>query len=242
MRHLPLCAGSLDSATFGVGSPPIEWRIIMQVQDSHHTTEEIAGHRPGINWRAGMMVAGVATVAAFGIIMAPTAVEAEPQGYIQDQVGVGYFYGTFDQSPNIALLVGGNVEEFCESDPGDPGTAPGRVFPRSDGSVDIKVNDKDQPIYLYEIDFDDVPPWLEEVCRDESAPEAFATGTADLKVRVSVLSDTLVDVFNSVNGKATGIDGTEYKVRASADLIVKDGMPVGNPADFIGFELKEIKR
>jgi hypothetical protein len=182
---------------------------------------------------------GVLAVSFLAAAVLASPASANPQGYFGSQEGVGYFYGTFDQSPNIALLVGGTAEEFCE---GDPGTAPGRVFFRSDGSVDIKVNDKDQPIYLYEIDFDGVPPWLDQVCQDGLTPAPFASGTADLKVRVSVLSDSLVDVFNSVNGKATGIDGTEYKVRGSADLIVENGIPVGNPADFVSFELTEIGR
>jgi hypothetical protein len=168
-----------------------------------------------------------------------TPASANPQGYIEGQEQVGLFYGTFGESPNIALLVGGPAEDFCE---GDPGTAPSRVFPRSDGSVDIKVNDKDQPIYLYEIDFPGVPPWLDKVCEEGSTPEFFASGSADLKIRVSVLSDSLVDVSNSVNGKATGIDGTEYKVRGWADLIVENGVPLGNPEDFVGFKLTEIKR
>ena len=44
-----------------------------------------------------------------------------------------------------------------------------------------------------------------------------------------------------MNGKATGTDGTEYKVHGSADLIVENEQPVGNPEDFVGFELREIK-
>lgn len=176
---------------------------------------------------------------------------ADPKGYIEAELGVGYFYGTFDQSPNVVLLVGGTAEEFCDDNPddpfsGEPGVAPHRLFPRTDGSLDIKANDKDQPIYLYESEFGDVPPWIAAVCDDYfddgSAPEPFAEGTADLKVRISVISDDLVDVFNSVNGKATGSDGTEYKVRAWADLIVENGVPVGNPADFVGFEMTEIRR
>lgn len=176
---------------------------------------------------------------------------ADPQGYIEDQLGVGYFYGTFDQSPNVVLLVGGTAQEFCEDNPddpfsGEPGIAPLRVFLRHDGAVDLKVNDKDQPIYLYHSEFDDVPPWIEQVCEDffdeQLTPEPFASGTADLKVRISVVSEDLVDVFNSVNGKATGIDGSEYKVRAFADLIVENGVPVGDPADFVGFQMTEIRR
>jgi hypothetical protein len=175
---------------------------------------------------------------------------ADPQGYIEDELGVGYFYGTFDQSPNVTLLAGGTAEDFCEANPedpfnGEPETAPLRVFLRTDGAVDLKVNDKDQPIHLYYTELDG-PPWIEQVCaayfEDGTAPQPFASGIADLKVRVSVVSENLVDVFNSVNGTATGTDGREYKVRAWADLIVEDGVPVGDPADFVGFQLTEIRR
>lgn len=190
-------------------------------------------------------------LAVMALLASSQSAGAEPQGYIEDQLGVGFFYGTFDQSPNIALLVGGTAEDFCEANPedpfgGEPGIAPLRVFLRPDGAVDLKVDDKDQPIHLYTIDFDGAPPWIEQVCADYfdggPAPEPFASGTADLKVRTSVVSEDYVDVFNSVNGKATGIDGTEYKVRAWADLVVENGAPVGDPADFVGFELNEIKR
>ena len=174
-----------------------------------------------------------------GLMAAPAA--AGPQGYIEDQIEYGYFYGTWDQSPNVMLFAGGEAEEFCE---GDPGTAPLRVFLREDGSVDLKVDDKNQPIYLYYNynENPDTPLWLEDVCNGTLNPELFAVGTADLKVRVSVISESLVDVFNSVNGKATGIDGREYKVSASADLIVEDGVPLGNPEDFVDLKLTEIRR
>lgn len=180
-----------------------------------------------------------------------TAASATPQGYIEGQLDYGYFYGTIDESPNVHLLAGGTAEEFCLDNPDDPfdaepGTAPLRTFLRQDGSVDLKVNAKHQPIYLYESEVGDGPTWIAQVCKDffagEPTPEPFASGTADLKVRTSVVSEDLVDVFNSVNGKATGVDGTAYKVRASADLIVKDGVPVGDPADFVDFELTEIRR
>lgn len=184
-------------------------------------------------------------VAATAVMAFGNPATANPKGFIEDEVGVGYFYGTFNQSPNTVLLAGGTVEEFCDANP-DPGTAPARIFPRSDGSVDLKVNDKDQPIYLYTIDFDGVPPWIDSVCEayfdGEPTPSPFASGTANLKVRVSIVSESYVEVFNSVNGRATGTDGTEYRVRAWADLVVENGAPVGNPEDFVGFVLKEIGR
>lgn len=168
---------------------------------------------------------------------------ADPQGFIEDEFEYGFFYGTFDQSPNVALFAGGRIEEFCF---GDPGTAPLRVFLRNDGTVDLKVNDKDQPIFLYDTEFNDIPTWLGAICPGIAGgvapPEPFATGDADLKVRITVVSDDLLEIFNSVNGKATGTDGTEYKVRGTADLIVENGVPLGDPREFVGFKLTEIRR
>ncbi len=130
----------------------------------------------------------------------------------------------------------------------EPGVTTERVFVRNDGRVDVKVNDKGQPIYLYE-SIGEAPDLIVETCEalfdgdpTTTAVEPFASGTAKLKVRVSVITDDLVDVFNSVNGTATGSDGTEYKVRASADLIVENGVPQGDPAEFVSFTLTEIGR
>lgn len=168
---------------------------------------------------------------------------AEPNGFIEDDFEYGFFYGTFDQNPNIALFAGGTFEEFCS---GDPGSATQRIFIRKDGSVDLKVNDKAQPIYLYETTFNDIPTWLMEVCPligdGQSPPVPFADGTANLKVRFSILSESVIEISNSVNGKATGTDGTHYKVRGTADLVVENGVPLGDPRDFVGFKLTKIKR
>jgi len=200
--------------------------------------------------RIKTMIGGaLATAAIFGSVLGPATAHAEPQGYIQDVFPVGLFYGTFDEGPNLTLLVGGTVEEFCLSFPDDPGAAPMRVFFRNSGTVDLRVNDKDQPIYLYEQTVGDAFDWIDSVCPDvldedpdTVAPAPNAIGTADLKVRISIISDDLVDVFNSVNGELAASDGAEYRVRASADLIVGPFGPVGDPADFVSFELTEIRR
>lgn len=186
-----------------------------------------------------------AAVVALGLAMVSpvSPAGADPKGHEEITIGVGFFYGTFNQSPNIALLAGGNVQQFCEAGPeGDPGLAQARLFLRSDGSVDVKANGKNQPIYLYYIDFNDIFEWLDDVCPSgDPFAEPFASGTARLKVRTSVISENYVEVFNSVNGKATGTDGSSYKVRASADLVIQDGVPLGNPQDFVGFKLQKIK-
>ena len=53
----------------------------------------------------------------FGSVLGPATAHAEPQGYIQDVFPVGLVYGTFDEDPNLTLLVGGTVEEFCPERP-----------------------------------------------------------------------------------------------------------------------------
>lgn len=185
----------------------------------------------------------IATFTVLLLVAVAVPASADPQGFIEDEFEYGFFYGTFDQNPNVALFAGGRIEEFCF---GDPGTAPLRVFLRNDGTVDLKVNEKDQPIYLYYTQFNDIPTWLEAICpgiaAGDAPPEPFATGEADLKVRITVVSDDLVEIFNSVNGKATGTDGTEYKVGGMADLIVENGEPLGDPREFVGFKLTEIRR
>lgn len=186
------------------------------------------------------------------IVGGATAVHAEPNGYEQDQLHVGYLYGTLGQAPNVVMTVGGTAEEFCLDNPDDPfnaepGSAPLRMFSRTSGATDWKVNDKDQPIHLYEAD-GEAPDFIIEACvalfDDDPAttvPTAFASGTADLKVRISYISDELIDVFNSVNGTAVSPDGTNYKVRASADLVIEDGIPLGDPSEFLSFTLSEIR-
>lgn len=185
----------------------------------------------------------VAVAISVAVLTLAFAMPVAAQGFVEDEFEYGFFYGTFDQSPNVALFAGGRIEEFCS---GDPGTAPVRVFLRNDGTVDLKVNDKDQPIYLYYTEFNDIIVWLGAICpgiaSGDAPPEAFAAGAADLKVRITVVSDDLLEVSNSVNGKATGTDGTEYKVRGTADLIVENGVPLGDPREFVGFKLTEIRR
>lgn len=185
----------------------------------------------------------IVSLVLVGMIGIAAPAGAASQGFIEDELDYGFFYGTFDQNPNIALFAGGPIEDICF---GDPGTAPLRVFFKNDGTVDLKVNDKEQPIFLYETEFNDIPTWLDAVCPGiaggADAPDPFASGTADLKVRISDLGGGDVEIFNSVNGKATGTDGTEYKVRGTADLVLKAGVPQGDPKEFVGFKLTEIRR
>jgi len=187
---------------------------------------------------AGMF--SVLLVASSVVVAGPAS--AAPQGFSDDELEYGFFYGTFDQSPNVALFAGGTFEEFCV---GDPGRAPLRVFPRGDGTVDLKVNAKDQEIHLYYTEFNDILDWLYAICPEIAdggdAPAPFASGTANLKVRDSYLFEDgpPTHLFNSVNGKAVAPDGTVYHVRGAADIPFANGMPVGTPPEWVSFSLRE---
>lgn len=182
----------------------------------------------------GRQMTMLVTVIAMVVAVAAPAV-AEPQGFIEDEFEYGFFYVNFDDG--VTVFAGGPVESFC---PGDPSTVPSRVYQRNDGSVDLMVDSRDQPFWVYHSDVEP-PVLLQQVCTGQIAPpEAFATGTANLKVRISALPDGVLEVSNSVNGKATGSDGTHWKVRAWADLTVIDGVPQGDPAEFQGVEIHQI--
>lgn len=175
---------------------------------------------------------------------------AEPRGYDKEDLAIGYFYGTFDPSDNLLLLAGAPAEAFCADNPDNPfdaspGEAPSRVYERNDGSVDVRVDDKRQPIYLYESGaISEAPAWIAGVCTDQIEPNLIAEGTANLKVRDTYLftDGPPTRLFNSVNGKAIAPDGTTYKVRASADIPFGDSGPIGIPPDWVSLEVTRIKR
>lgn len=192
-------------------------------------------------------------LAAVAVLMVGAVpASADPRGFVEVELPVGYFYGTFGESPNTLLFAGGTAEEFCLDNPEDPFAAePGvgthRISERESGATVIKANSKGQPIHLYRFD-GEAPDLLFATCdalfdgdASTNPLEPFASGVGNLKVRISVLPDGTVDVFNSINGKASATDGAEWKVRAWADLIVVDGMPVGDPPDFVFFEMHQIK-
>jgi hypothetical protein len=191
---------------------------------------------------------GTALLATMLLIPAASA-GAESNGFVEEEMSYGYFYGTFELTSNVVLLAGGTAEDFCpEGFDGSPGMTTSRTFVRQDGSVDVKVNDRRQPIHLYDSGPLDAMAWITQVCLDidggADAPDPFASGTANLKVRDSYLFEfgPPERLFNSVNGRATGPDGTKYNVRAAADIPFEDGAPVGIPPDWLSFDLKEIGR
>ena len=194
-------------------------------------------------WRQLAAALLILATASFGLV---TNAAADGQRYSEEPYEVGLFYGTFGESPNTFLLVGGTVEEFCEAGPeGGPGMATAKVRELKDGTVRVKVRSWNQPMYLYEADIEGVPPWLGDVCpayfADGTAPQPFASGSGFLKVRDTVVSPDRIEVFNKVRGYVSEPDGTKYKVKGSADFVLENGIPNGNPEDFVTFSMRKLR-
>lgn len=167
-----------------------------------------------------------------------TAATAGPRGYDEQPHVEGLFYGDFDQE--ILLFAGATTEDFCN---GNEPTHDARVFQRSDGSVDIMVDASEQPIYLYSSPLG-APELIAVTCEalfdgdpDTVAPVPFAVGDGLVRMRIDVEPDGTVHVVNSTVGSAISADGTTWRVRGWADLMIVDGMPVGDPADFQGLQV-----
>ncbi|MEM7286879.1 MAG: hypothetical protein AAF480_11050 [Actinomycetota bacterium] len=203
-----------------------------------------AGDPPRRNW--WRQLAGALLVVATASVGLVAHAAADGKRFSEEPFEVGFFYGTFGESPNTFLLVGGTVEEFCEAGPdGGPGTATAKIRERKDGTTRVKVKSWNQPMYLYEADIEGVPPWLDQVCgtyfTDGTAPEPFASGSGFLKVRDTIHSPDYIEVFNKVRGYLHEPDGTKYKVRASADFVLRNGVPDGDPEDFVSFSLRKLR-
>lgn len=202
------------------------------------------GTRRRTRW--GRTAAALVVVASVSLGLVASAGAEGDQRYSEEPFEVGFFYGTFGESPNTFLLVGGTVEEFCEAGPeGGPGSATAQVRERKDGSVRVKVKSWNQPMYVYEADVEGVPPWLDQVCgtyfTDGTAPKPFASGSGFLKVRDTINSPDHIEVFNKVRGYVQELDGTKYKVRASADFVLENGVPTTSPDEFVTFSMRKLR-
>ncbi|MDX1622202.1 MAG: hypothetical protein R3320_14490 [Nitriliruptorales bacterium] len=167
-----------------------------------------------------------------------TGAHAQSAGFDEQQHEEGLFYGNFDQ--DILLFAGGTTEDACN---GDEPTHSARVFSRHDGSVDIMVDASEQPIYLYSSPLG-APELLAATCAAmfDSDPstvplEPFAEGAGLVRMRIEIAADGTVHVVNSTVGAATSADGTTWTVRGWADLMVVDGIPIGDPAEFQGLRI-----
>ena len=183
----------------------------------------------------------------FSLVLVALMVAALPaaagdRGFDRDAYEYGFFYGTFDESPNTTMFVGGPIESFCGA---DPGNLHSKVRVADDGTVHVKAIGWNQPIYLYETDANDIPTWLWApggLCETGAFPELFAHGRALVRAKDTVRTDGIVDVYNATTGWAVGTDGTRYRVQATADLEIGESGPIGDPRDIVGFTIRTVGR
>lgn len=199
------------------------------------TTEHGSPTRPAQKWTPTRRTIAViaTTLTMLGGLM--TGAQASGAGFEEQPHVEGLFYGDFDR--DILLFAGATAEDFCT---GDEPTHDARVFDRSDGSVDIKVDTSEQPIYLYASPLG-APELIGATCDamfdgdPNTIPlEPFAEGPGVVRMRIQIAPDGTVHVVNSTVGTASSADGTTWKVRGWADLTIVDGIPVGDPAEFQG--------
>ena len=117
-----------------------------------------------------------------------TAASAAPRGYDEQDHMAGRFYGNFEM--NVLLFTGDEVESICNGAPEPIVSA--RVFHRKDGSVELKVNAREMPIFLYHSPLG-APEFIDQTCSalfdgdPTTVPvQPYASGTAKLKERISV--------------------------------------------------------
>jgi hypothetical protein len=174
-----------------------------------------------------------------------TAAEARSgRGYEEIEHPAGRFYGNFEEG--VLLFTGGGVEEICNEGPEPMVLA--RVFERRNGTTVLRANTRDMPFVLYHSELG-APEFIDQTCQalvdDDPATtpvQPFASGTGRFRERIVTTPDGVEDHFNAVNGRATGSDGTIWKVRTWADFIVDNGELIGDPAEFQGLTIREIRR
>lgn len=186
---------------------------------------------------SGIVAATITLLVAF-----VATAQAGAAGFDAGQHEEILFYGNFDQG--ILLFAGGTAEDHCNE---EPPTFDARVFTRRDGSIDLKVNSTEVPIYLYSSEFGSPPELIDATCAeldaDRSVPlQPFADGEGRVRMRLEFAPDGNVHVVNSTVGAASAADGTTWRVRGWADLMIVDGKPVGDPSEFQGLRVTRTGR
>lgn len=177
----------------------------------------------------------IATVMLLGGLAAPATADTRQ---VPGQVDL--FYGDFEQ--DLLLFAGQPPQDFCRGATGTPTTF--RAVERGDGSTVLLGSDRDVPIYLYSASVG-APDFIGEVCTamfdDDPAtepPDPVATGTGSVVQRITIEPDGTEHVKNDTVGTAWSGDGVRWIVRGWADLVIEDGMPVGDPAQFQGLRAR----
>jgi hypothetical protein len=199
---------------------------------THHPRSMTRPPRKGTPTRRTVTVIAATITMLVGLV---AAAQAGGSGFDVEPHEEGLFYGDFDRE--VLLFAGATTEDFCnENEP----THAARVFHRNDGSVDIMVDAVRQPIYLYSSSLGG-PELIETTCealaKGESPLQPFAEGEGLIRMRIGISPDGTVHVVNSTVGAASSVDGTTWRVRGWADLMIVDGAPVGSPTEFQGLRV-----
>lgn len=195
------------------------------------------GTRPHASGRS--MTPRILTTLAATIAMLLTLVsgaQAGGNGFVEAGLDEGgLFYGNFDE--DVLLFAGGTAVDFCN---GIEPTHDARLFFRADGGLNFKVDNSLQPIYLYSTPLG-APEFVGATCEalegGADPVEPFAQGEGRVRMRLDIQADGSVHVVNSTVGTASSDDGTTWKVRGWADLLVVGGVPQGSPEDFQGLRI-----
>lgn len=199
---------------------------------THHPRSTTRPHRKGRSTRRTVTVIAATITMLVGLV---AAAQAGGGGFDVEPHVEGLFYG--DLEKEVLLFAGATTEDFCNDN--EP-TYAARVFHRNDGSVDIMVDAVRQPIYLYSSALGG-PELIEATCAaladGEPALQPFAEGEGLVRMRIGIAPDGTVHVVNSTVGAASSADGTTWRARGWADLLIVDDVPVGDPADFQGLRV-----
>ena len=172
---------------------------------------------------------------------------SDPQGFVRDILD--YLLLFDDQGEGIVVTVGARIEQICV---GDVSSAPLRVFADRDGAATLKVRgEQDAPLFVYEF-AGPAPALIDAGCSAlfdgdpaTQPPEPWAEGSGLLKVTVSGIEAPDdpggYSVANSINGRATAVDGTRWKVVGNTSFDLDEGgIPIGDPTDFQDASIHQI--
>ena len=194
-------------------------------------TEDTKVHRFRARATAARPMAVIVAVVA--LLAVATGAHAAGYSEVPFEEG-GFFYG--DLEAGILLFSGESAEGFCD---GDDVVHDARLFEKADGSLTFKVDGSTQPLYLYATPLD-APVFAEATCdalaAGEPIVEPFAVGEGTVRMRFTINSDGTMHMVNSAIGSVVDEDGTTWRVRGHADLMIVDGVPVGSPTEFQGLQ------
>jgi len=165
------------------------------------------------------------------------------------RVPVDLFYGDPVNGP--ILFAGFTAEDACNEVP--PRMARAKVFERSNGTLTVRARRiRGVDLFLYEFEgdpFELINATCEAMFDGDPTTQPiqpFAVGNGRVNITLHGL-ESLDDiggyhVANTTWGTVTADDGTHWRVRGNASFNLDDeGFPIGDPADFQGLRVREIR-